>query len=173
MPHINSVVDLQQDGEIAVVVVESPPVNALSVAVRRGILRAVAMAAAAPEIAAIVLICAGRTFIAGADVAEFDLPPMAPSLAEMLDAIEGAAKPVVAALHGAALGGGLEIALAAHYRLAVPGAKLGLQRSQRELFIGQQLSLHRTMRFRHGGVVDHRIQLRHHAGKRRQAAIAL
>ena len=126
MPHINSVVDLQQDGEIAVVVVESPPVNALSVAVRRGILRAVAMAAAAPEIAAIVLICAGRTFIAGADVAEFDLPPMAPSLAEMLDAIEGAAKPVVAALHGAALGGGLEIALAAHYRLAVPGAKLGL-----------------------------------------------
>ncbi len=66
------------------------------------------------------------TFIAGADVTEFDKPPVPPSLAETLGAIENATKPVVAALHGTALGGGLEIALAAHYRLAVPDAKLGL-----------------------------------------------
>ena len=126
MTHINSVVDLQRNGEIAVVVVNSPPVNALSAAVRGGILRAVEVAVAEPSVKAIVLVCEGRTFIAGADVTEFDRPPVAPSLAETLGAIENAARPVVAALHGTALGGGLEIALAAHYRLAVPDAKLGL-----------------------------------------------
>ena len=126
MTHINSVVDLQQDGEIAVIVVNSPPVNALSAAVRGGIARAVKIAVAEPAVKAIVLVCDGRTFIAGADVTEFDKPPVPPSLAETLGAIENATKPVVAALHGTALGGGLEIALAAHYRLAVPDAKLGL-----------------------------------------------
>ncbi|MGO9419101.1 enoyl-CoA hydratase-related protein, partial [Roseiarcus sp.] len=123
---MNWVVDLQQDGEIAVIVVNSPPVNALSAAVRGGIARAVKIAVAEPAVKAIVLVCDGRTFIAGADVTEFDKPPVPPSLAETLGAIENATKPVVAALHGTALGGGLEIALAAHYRLAVPDAKLGL-----------------------------------------------
>ena len=126
MTHINSVVNLQQDGEIAVIVVNTPPVNALSAAVRSGILRAVEIAVAEPSVKAIVLACDGRTFIAGADVTEFDKPPVPPSLAETPGAIENATKPVVAALHGTALGGGLEIALAAHSRLAVPDLKLGL-----------------------------------------------
>ena len=102
MTHINSVVDLQRNGEIAVVVVNSPPVNALSAAVRGGILRAVEVAVAEPSVKAIVLVCEGRTFIAGADVTEFDRPPVAPSLAETLGAIENAARPVVAALLEAA-----------------------------------------------------------------------
>ena len=75
---------------------------------------------------AIVIICAGRTFIAGADISEFGKPPAAPYLSDVLDAIENASKPVVAALHGTALGGGFEVALTAHYRIAVPSAKCGL-----------------------------------------------
>src|SRR5476651_773671 len=83
-------------------------------------------AIADPEVKAIVLTCAGRTFIAGADITEFGKPPVAPSLAEVEAAIEAAPKPVVAAIHGTALGGGFETALACHYRVAVPSAKVGL-----------------------------------------------
>lgn len=126
MTAINDVVDLSRDGEIAVVTVNSPPVNALSAPVRDGIAEGVTSAIADPEVKAIVLICAGRTFIAGADITEFGKPPRGTSLHQMIDVIESATKPVIAAIHGTALGGGLETALGAHYRVAVPSAKLGL-----------------------------------------------
>jgi len=126
MTSINAVTRLARDGDIAVITLDSPPVNALSATVRGGLLDAVNQAAADASVKAIVLICAGRTFIAGADITEFGKPPVAPSLAELELAIEAAPKPVVAAIHGTALGGGFETALACHYRVAVPSAKLGL-----------------------------------------------
>ncbi|MBL8648163.1 MAG: enoyl-CoA hydratase/isomerase family protein [Sphingosinicella sp.] len=126
MTAINDVVDLSRDGEIAVITVNSPPVNALSAPVRDGIAEGVTSAVADAEVKAIVLICAGRTFIAGADITEFGKPPRGTSLHQMIDVIESATKPVIAAIHGTALGGGLETALGAHYRVAVPSAKLGL-----------------------------------------------
>ncbi len=126
MAEINAVTDLTNHGEIAVLTVDSPPVNALSAAVRAGIALGIARAVADPAVRAIVLACAGRTFIAGADITEFGKPPADPSLHDVITAIEGAAKPVVAAIHGTALGGGLETALGCHYRVAVPSARLGL-----------------------------------------------
>ena len=114
-----------EDG-IAILTVNSPPVNALGSAVRDGIAADVARASADPAATAIVLICEGRTFIAGADIAEFGRPPKGTPLNEMIKVIESAPKPVVAAIHGTALGGGLETALGAHYRVAVPSARVGL-----------------------------------------------
>ncbi len=126
MPAINSVADLAIEGEVALITINSPPVNALSQPVRDGLKRGVEAAEANGAVKAIVLICDGRTFIAGADIAEFGKPPAPPHLPEALDAIENASKPVIAALHGTALGGGFEVALTAHYRIAVPSAKCGL-----------------------------------------------
>ncbi len=126
MTAINSVAELTIDGEVATVTINSPPVNALSQTVRDGLKRGVEAAEANGAVKAIVIICAGRTFIAGADISEFGKPPAAPYLSDVLDAIENASKPVVAALHGTALGGGFEVALTAHYRIAVPSAKCGL-----------------------------------------------
>jgi 3-hydroxyacyl-CoA dehydrogenase len=123
---INQVVDLSVEGDIAVLTVNAPPVNALSVAVRAGIAAGLASAVADPAVRGIVLICAGRTFIAGADITEFGKPMAEPSLHAVILALEASPKPVVAAIHGTALGGGLETALACHYRVAVPSAKLGL-----------------------------------------------
>ena len=87
-------------------------------------------------VAAVLIVGAGRSFIAGADIREFGKPPQPPSLPEVCNRIEACSKPVVAAIHGAALGGGLEVALAAHYRLAVAGAKLGLPEVQLGLMPG-------------------------------------
>jgi len=126
MGAINPVVDLAADGDIAVLSVNHPPVNALSQQVRAGILAGVRQAIGDPAVRAIVLICDGKTFIAGADITEFGKPLQPPSLVEVEDAIEGSGKPVVAAIHGTALGGGLEVALCCHYRVAVPSAKCGL-----------------------------------------------
>ncbi len=126
MAAINSVADLAIDGEVALVTINSPPVNALSQAVRGGLKLGVEAAEANGAVKAIVIICGGRTFIAGADISEFGKPPAPPYLPEVLDRIENASKPVVAALHGTALGGGFEVALTAHYRIAVPSAKCGL-----------------------------------------------
>jgi len=126
MTAINSVVDLKLDGDVAVVTVNYPPVNALSASVRDGLHQAFAAARGQADAKAIVLICDGRTFIAGADITEFGKPPKGASLAEVQAMMEDSEKPVVAAIHGTALGGGLEVALCAHYRLAVPSAKLGL-----------------------------------------------
>lgn len=123
---LNAAVGLAQRGDVAVIVVDSPPVNAISQAVRAGISLALEQALADEDVKAIVLHCAGRTFCAGADISEFGKPLTEPDLNDVLRSIENAHVPVVAALHGTALGGGLELALACHYRIAAPKAKLGL-----------------------------------------------
>ena len=126
MTTINPVTDLTVDAGIAVLTIDSPPVNALSANVRAGILAGVQQAVADDAVKAVVLICAGKTFIAGADITEFGKPPAGPSLPEVQAAIEDAPKPVIAAIHGTALGGGLEVALVCHYRVAARSAKCGL-----------------------------------------------
>ncbi|MDJ0944839.1 MAG: 3-hydroxyacyl-CoA dehydrogenase NAD-binding domain-containing protein [Kiloniellales bacterium] len=119
-------VTTERRGRIAIITVDNPPVNALSQAVRQGLDEAVAAAQAEAGVEALVVAGAGRTFIAGADIREFGKPPQPPSLPEVVNRMEAAEKPVIAALHGTALGGGLEVALGCHYRVAVPGAKVGL-----------------------------------------------
>jgi 3-hydroxyacyl-CoA dehydrogenase len=126
MTAINDLVDLDRRGRIAVLTVNNPPVNALSQALRAGLRDGMKAAVADPAVSAIVIACAGRTFIAGADITEFGKPPKEPSLHEVLDLIEGSPKPVVAAVHGTALGGGLEVTLACHYRVGVKTARFGL-----------------------------------------------
>jgi 3-hydroxyacyl-CoA dehydrogenase len=126
MTAINAVTDLTTDGDIAVLTLNSPPVNALSGPVREGIVNGVAKVMTDKSVKALVLICEGKTFIAGADISEFGKAPTGPSLFDALNAIENASIPVVAAIHGTALGGGLEVALTCHYRVAVPSAKCGL-----------------------------------------------
>jgi 3-hydroxyacyl-CoA dehydrogenase len=128
MTAINAVVDLALDGDVAVITVDSPPVNALSTAVRMGLHDAFTQAIANPAAIAIVLFCAGRTFIAGADISEFGTAAKAtgPGLLDVQAVMESSPKPVVAAIHGTALGGGLEVALCAHYRVAVPSSRCGL-----------------------------------------------
>jgi len=114
-----------RDG-IGLIRIDNPPVNALGHAVRSGIVAALEAAEADSGAAAIVLAGAGRTFPAGADIREFGKPPQPPSLPEVIDALESAAKLTVAAIHGNALGGGLEVALGCDYRIAAAGAKVGL-----------------------------------------------
>ncbi len=126
MTAINPVTDLSRDGDVAVVTLNSPPVNALSANVRDGLVAGFQQAKADPDVKAIVLICDGRTFIAGADISEFGGQMKGASLFDVQKEIEESPKPVVAAIHGTALGGGLEVALCAHYRVAVPSAKCGL-----------------------------------------------
>lgn len=113
-------------GAILVVTIDNPPVNALGQAVRQGLAAAVQKAEADDAVRAVLLVGAGKAFIAGADIREFGKPPVPPSLPEVCAALENCSKPVIAAIHGAALGGGLEVAMSAHYRLALPGASLGL-----------------------------------------------
>lgn len=117
---------VRRDGEIAVVTLDNPPVNAISEAVRKQLYDMVGQLDADPEVRAAVLICAGRNFIAGADVREFGKPPVEPHLPDVVDRIEGAEKPWVAAIHGAALGGGFEIAMGCRFRIAVESARVGL-----------------------------------------------
>ena len=121
-----SVVTTAQEGRVLVVTIANPPVNALGVAVRQGLATALASAQVDDAVAAVLLVGAGKTFIAGADIREFGKPAQPPSLPEICQSIEDSSKPVVASLHGAALGGGLEVAMSAHYRVALPSAKLGL-----------------------------------------------
>ena len=112
--------------DILVVTSNNPPVNALGAAVRQGLVAAIEQAESDDAIKAVVIRCEGQTFFAGADITEFGKPPVMPWLPEVVDRIENCSKPVVAAIHGTALGGGLEIALGCHYRVAVPSAKLGV-----------------------------------------------
>ncbi len=113
-------------GGVAVLTIDNPPVNALGAALRRKLMRRVARAEGDESVRAIVIRAAGRTFPVGADVREFGQPPKEPLLPELCNRIEAAEKPVVVAIHGTALGGGLEIALAGHYRIADAPARLGL-----------------------------------------------
>ena len=122
---MGTVVNYERHGQIGVIRINNPPVNALSHAVRSGIVDALATAAA-DDSSAVVLCCEGRTFIAGADITEFGKPPQGPGLPEVLGAIENSVKPVIAAIHGTALGGGFEVSLACHYRCAIASAKVGL-----------------------------------------------
>ena len=122
----DSVVQTSLHGPVLVVRIDNPPVNALGQAVRAGLLAATQRAESDDAVRAVLLVGAGRAFIAGADIREFGKPPQPPSLPETINRMEQLNKPVIAAIHGPALGGGLEVAMAAHYRLALPGAKLGL-----------------------------------------------
>ncbi|TDY23555.1 short chain enoyl-CoA hydratase /3-hydroxyacyl-CoA dehydrogenase [Paraburkholderia sp. BL6665CI2N2] len=130
------VVTRELRGKVLLVTIDHAPVNALSADVRRGLLAAVEAADADKAVEAVLIIGAGRNFIAGADIREFGKPPVPPSLPDVCNRIEACTKPVIAAIHGAALGGGLEVALAAHYRIAVDGAKLGLPEVQLGLLPG-------------------------------------
>jgi len=126
MTKITESVDLDRRGHVAVLTVDNPPVNALSRHVRQGLHEGLMQAGSDAGVHAVVIACAGRTFIAGADITEFGKPPTEPSLHSVLDLIESCPKPVVAAIHGTALGGGLEVTLACHYRVGVKGARFGL-----------------------------------------------
>jgi 3-hydroxyacyl-CoA dehydrogenase len=120
-----SPISTRRHGDVLIVLSNNPPVNALSTAVRQGLVEAIAQAEADDGVHAVVIACEGQTFFAGADITEFGKPPQQPWLPAVVDTIEACSKPVVAAIHGTALGGGLEVALACHYRVAVPSAKLG------------------------------------------------
>ncbi|MFM0199887.1 3-hydroxyacyl-CoA dehydrogenase NAD-binding domain-containing protein [Paraburkholderia fungorum] len=160
------VVTRELRGKVLLVTIDHPSVNALSADVRRGLLAAVETADADPAVEAVLIVGAGRNFIAGADIREFGKPPVPPSLPDVCNRIETCTKPVVAAIHGAALGGGLEVALAAHYRLAVDGAKLGLPEVQLGLLpgaggtqrtprlIGAQAALELILSGRHAGAKE-------------------
>ena len=126
MTSINDVTTIEKDGNISIITLNSPPVNALSAPVREGLHKGITEARNDGESEAIIIICEGRTFIAGADISEFGQEPKGPSLFEVQEFIEDSNKPVIAAIHGTALGGGLEVALTCHYRIAVPSAKCGL-----------------------------------------------
>jgi 3-hydroxyacyl-CoA dehydrogenase len=126
MTEINHVTRYDLEGDVGVITLNSPPVNALSFNVRDGLAGGMAAALADTGAKAVVIICEGRTFIAGADITEFGGAQRGASLYDVQDAMEGSSKPVIAAIHGTALGGGLEVALCAHYRVAVPSARCGL-----------------------------------------------
>jgi 3-hydroxyacyl-CoA dehydrogenase len=126
MGTINAFVDLRNDDGIAVVTIDNPPVNATRHEVRAGLLAALSRVRDDPQYRAGVIVAAGRTFIAGADINEFGKPPVPPSNRDVIALIEALPKPVVAAMHGSALGAGLELALGCHYRIARPGTRLGL-----------------------------------------------
>jgi len=125
-PGMSELVSLRTDGDVAVITIDNPPVNAMKHEVRVGLLDRVSRAAGDPNISAVVIACAGRTFVAGADITEFGKPPRQPTAIAVIEAIEACPKPVLAALHGTSLGGGLELALGCHFRVAAPGTRLGL-----------------------------------------------
>ncbi|MDP3675301.1 MAG: 3-hydroxyacyl-CoA dehydrogenase NAD-binding domain-containing protein [Novosphingobium sp.] len=116
----------QRRGEMGIVTIDSPPVNALGIGVRRALDTSIRQFKDDAAVKAIIVICGGRTFFAGADISEFGKEPESPLLSDVFNLIENAGKPVVAAVHGSALGGGMELALVCNYRVAVPSAKLGL-----------------------------------------------
>ena len=123
---MTSPVRTERHDNVLVIISDNPPVNALGQAVREGLAAGIDEALSDDGVEAVVIRCDGRTFFAGADITEFGKPPQGPSLPDALDKLEASTKPVVAAIHGTALGGGCEVALACHYRVAVPSAKLGL-----------------------------------------------
>ncbi|RWD43770.1 MAG: enoyl-CoA hydratase/isomerase family protein, partial [Mesorhizobium sp.] len=123
---MSNFVSVTRDGGVAVVTIDNPPVNALSFHVREPLMQALVSLRDEPDVAAIVIACAGRTFVAGADITEFGKPVQQPDLRAIIAMLETIAKPTVAAIHGTALGGGLELALGCHFRIADSQATLGL-----------------------------------------------
>ena len=122
---MTSPIRTERHDNVLVIISDSPPVNALSAAVRQGLEGAVKQGVADSSVEAMVIRCDGRTFFAGADITEFGKPMQEPALPTLVDMIEASDKPVVAAIHGTALGGGCEVALGCHYRVAVPSARIG------------------------------------------------
>jgi 3-hydroxyacyl-CoA dehydrogenase len=123
---VSDFLKVSRDGDVAIVTIDNPPVNALSFHVREPLMQALTSLRDEPSVAAIVVACAGRTFVAGADITEFGKPVQQPELRPIVAVLETIAKPTIAAIHGTALGGGLELALGCHFRVADAGAKLGL-----------------------------------------------
>src|SRR5690242_528402 len=126
MGTVNACTDYRREGPVAVITIENPPVNALKAEVRAGLEEALKRASADTEAKAVVLTGGGKMFSAGADITEFNKPLQKPGLNDLIAQIEAMPKPVVAALHVNALAGGLELALACHWRVASPGTKIGL-----------------------------------------------
>src|SRR3569623_2504391 len=132
-----SPITTRRHGDILIVSSNNPPVNALGLEVREGLVNAMEEADADEAVKAVVILCQGQTFFAGADISEFGTPKsMQQALPMVVDRIENCTKPVVAAIHGTAFGGGLEVALASHYRVAVPSAKHGVPEVQLGLLPG-------------------------------------
>jgi 3-hydroxyacyl-CoA dehydrogenase len=123
---MTSAVSLTKQGGIAIITIDNPPVNALSHDVRQGLLANITTAEQDNDVSAIVIACNGRTFIAGADISEFGKTPLEPHLPDVLAKVDGCSKPVIGALFGSVLGGGFEVALSCHYRIALKSTKLGL-----------------------------------------------
>jgi len=136
MQQVNEKISVRRDGEVAIVVSDNPPVNALGQVVRAGLVEAFARLEADDSVKAIVVACAGKTFFAGADITEFGRPRQPPTLQDAIDRIERCPKPTVAAIHGTALGGGFEVALGCAYRVMVKGAAVGLPEIKLGLFAG-------------------------------------
>lgn len=133
---MTATVQMTREGGVALIRVDHPPVNALGHAVRAGLLEAFAAAEQDQQVELIMLYCAGKTFIAGADIREFGQPAQAPILQELTLAIENGTKPSLAVMHGSVLGGGLEIALGCHYRIAHSATRLGLPETRLGLLPG-------------------------------------
>src|SRR5690242_16542299 len=117
---------MRRDGNVAIITIDNPPVNALRQGVRKGIMDNVIAARDDASVEAIILTGAGRTFVAGADITEFGKPPQAPSLIEVIAVLDEVKKPTIAAVHGTPLGGGLELTMGCHFRVAAAGTRLGL-----------------------------------------------
>jgi 3-hydroxyacyl-CoA dehydrogenase len=129
-------VRIERHADVALIIIDHPPVNALSAVVRQALLPAIRLVSTEPGIRAAVLACDGRTFVAGADIREFDSPPTPPFLSEILDALDECPRPVVAAIHGTALGGGFELALCCHARILAPDGRVGLPETRIGLIPG-------------------------------------
>ena len=123
---LNDNISIEQTGEIALICINNPPVNASGLLVRQGLLAAISELNTAAEVKVIAIYAAGRTFVAGADIKEFGKPPVEPFLPDVFNAIEASSVPVISVLHGTALGGGFELALATHARIGIEGLKVGL-----------------------------------------------